>query len=228
MFKPLLLASLIAALPSVTLAANTMTVGRGTEVIAVNGIPVDSPLFIGKVEDLQLPDGANQIAVRATQLVKDANITKKFASQVHVLTFSAQNQALDISAPTLATWQSGVEFDKKPNWQLTHNGQPVSYQHGMLTSLTNMAVLRNFGDELDAFNRSNQPAALASLAGAMQGQNKNLYDIPNPKSATHQVNAHALAPIVPAGSNAQQVRQLFEKMSASEKRDFISWAAQQL
>lgn len=233
-----LLAALVATLPSLAMAAVNLEVGRGMELIAVNGIPVDSPLFIGKVESQVLPDGNNQIAVRAGQLVKDGNNTKKFTSQVSILTFSATNQTVNIAAPALKTWERGVAFDKAPNWQLTQAGQAVSYQLGELTSMTNMAMLRNFGAELDAFNRSNQPAALPSLAGVMQGNIKNAYDLP---TATSKVITTAVAttavanPLTqtepaaePSGSAAQQARFWFDKMTPTEKRDFISWAAQNL
>lgn len=241
MKKTILMATLIAILPSVSQAAVNLEIGRGVELVAVNGIPVDSPLFIGKVDKQTLPDGDNQIAVKIAQLVKDKNNTKKYNSHVHVLTFNAANQAVSVAAPMLRTWERGEEFDKKPEWTLVSAGNPVSYKLGELVSMTNMAVLRNFGEELDAFNRSNQPAALPKLAGAMQGSTKNMYDVPAPTVsqvapaavapatvATQAVTTQAVQPANAPVAATEQARSWFNKMTPAEKRDFISWAAQNL
>ncbi|MGN5139530.1 DUF2057 family protein [Aeromonas sp. 164P] len=248
--KQHLLIAALATLPAVSFAAVDLDVGRGMEVLAVNGIPVDSPLFIGKVDALQLPDGTNQIAVRAGQLVKDYNTTKKFTSHVHVLTFTANNQRVAVTAPVLATWQAGEQFNEQPRWQLSSNGQTLPHQFGELKSMTNMALLRNYGAELDAFNRSNQPAALASLAGVLQQNSNNMYNVQ--PAVTQAVNtvASAVQPAAPtavvepvkaaapqaapAKSPAaaltanEQTRAWFSQLTPAEKRDFISWAAQNL
>lgn len=227
--KKQLIAAVLATIPSVTLAAVNLEVGRGLEVIAVNGIPVDSPLFIGKVDNLKLPDGDNQLAVRAGQLVKDANVTKKYTSHVSVLTFKASNTTVKVAAPMLGTWDKGEAFDAAPEWHLTTNGQPISYQLGELKSITNMSVLRNFGEELDAFNRSNQAAALPQLAGVIQGNAKNIYDVPVATQAS-DTQSHATQNISSQETvtPGQQARFWFDKMTPAEKRDFISWAAQHL
>lgn len=228
--KKTIMAALIATLPSVSQAAVNLEIGRGVELIAVNGIPVDSPLFIGKIDNQSLPDGDNQIAVKVVQLVKDKNNTKKFNSHVHVLTFNAANQAVSVTAPMLQTWEKGEAFDRKPDWTLASAGHPVSYKLGELVSMTNMSVLRNFGEELDAFNRSNQPAALPQLAGAMQGNVKNVYDLPtqDSKVSPAAVATKSIQPAATGNSASQQARFWFDKMTPSEKRDFISWAAQNL
>ncbi|HHQ4482928.1 DUF2057 family protein [Aeromonas veronii] len=228
--KKTIMAALIATLPSVSQAAVNLEIGRGVELVAVNGIPVDSPLFIGKVDNQSLPDGDNQIAIKISQLVKDKNNTKKYNSHVHVLTFHAANQAVSVEAPMLQTWERGEEFDKQPQWKLSSSGNTVSYKLGELVSMTNMSVLRNFGEELDAFNRSNQPAALPQLAGAMQGNVKNVYDLPTQGSKVipAAVATKSIQPSDTSGSAPQQARFWFDKMTPTEKRDFISWAAQNL
>ncbi|MGL5947734.1 MAG: DUF2057 family protein [Aeromonas sp.] len=235
--KIALVAAVLASAPLLSQAAVNLEVGRGMELLAVNGVPVDSPLFIGKVDSQVLADGQSQIAVRIGQLVKDRNVTKKFTSEVSVITFTANNQTIRVAAPVLGMWEAGETFNRTPDWLLTSGNEPVSFRLGELKSLTNMSALRNFGQELDAFNRSNQPAALPHLAGVLQGQAKNIYDQPAARAP-----AVAAVPAKPvAGDMAQQpmilsevlpasteVRNWYQQLTPAEKRDFISWAAQNL
>jgi len=135
------------------------------KVLAVNGEEVDAK------SSLNLPDGVNQIVFRIdTELPgDDVRGGDKIYSDVLVVRFEAASQALTIRVPKILREYDMRQFNEEPDVQLvTQAGEPVPLVLDKLTK-EGFQLMRDYVDELEAYNQTGAPAAVDGAATRVSG-----------------------------------------------------------
>ena len=154
-FLPIAAISLLFSLQAS--AEVSLTLGNCLQTHVVNG--QENAVIAG--ETINMANGAQQMVVDCTaNLGRSDDDTFPETSDAFVLLFKAANTRLNLSAPDLQTSRDMQAFNRKKNFRLvTDGGTPVDYQVDVLEK-DGFQVFRDYPEELEAFNRTESPAAL--------------------------------------------------------------------
>jgi len=113
------------------------------------------------VENIQLPDGLKQIAVRLeTEFGRTVDKMEMAYSDVFVMTFRASDNQLRLLPPVVHNTSQLKDFNRDPNLRLLdQNGKQVATRVAKLEK-EGFQLMRNYQQELVVFNRSDSPAAI--------------------------------------------------------------------
>ncbi|SFJ38206.1 hypothetical protein SAMN05216429_102159 [Marinobacter persicus] len=158
-FLPLCLS--IGLFSSQALADVTLTLDSCLQAHALNG--QEKELAAG--ESLTLANGTHQLVVDCTaNLGRSEDDTFPETSDAFVLLFEARDAELTLSAPVINTETQMERFNRQGNFRLvSSDGAAVSYQTDVLKK-EGFQVFRDYPEELEAFNRTDSPAALRPYA----------------------------------------------------------------
>lgn len=151
----------IALLPSLGYAGNSLKLNEGVNLFAINGKEISKGNgFFSTKNEFSLPDnGTNQILVSYTAEVKNGDSYELEESELSVIKFTASDQQLTISAPSISSTKQLEAFNTQLNWSLkTSDNTPVSYEVNLLP-LEGFRLGVDYEQELSEFNRT--PAAAA-------------------------------------------------------------------
>lgn len=142
------------------LANNSIALGEGVNLIAVNGKEVNTEkLFNGKTQ-YELPNGLNQILVNYTAEVAEGSDLVIEHSKVFVLLFESKNDNLSLSAPKIKRAKELKEFEKNKIWLFKSSSKKDIKYKANIIEKNGFQLSRDFEKELERFNKSNSPAAL--------------------------------------------------------------------
>ncbi|WP_166267163.1 YccT family protein [Marinobacter caseinilyticus] len=150
----------IALLPSLGFAENILKLDEGVNLFAINGreLPKGSGFFSTKGE-FSLSEGTNQILVSYTAEIKNGNSDELEESELSVITFTASDQPITISAPGISSSRQIEAFNNQRNWSLTTpDNAPIRYTANLLP-LQGFRLGVDYEKELSEFNQT--PAAAA-------------------------------------------------------------------
>ena len=162
-FLPLCLS--IGLFSSQALADVTLTLDSCLQAHALNG--QEKELAAG--ESLTLANGTHQLVVDCTaNLGRSEDDTFPETSDAFVLLFEARDAELTLSAPVINTETQMERFNRQGNFRLvSSDGAAVSYQTDVLKK-EGFQVFRDYPEELEAFNRTDSPAARRPHVPGMQ------------------------------------------------------------
>ncbi|MBV0932861.1 YccT family protein [Marinobacterium weihaiense] len=139
----------------------------GVEIMAVNGVAIESDSFFSNTARLELENGKHQVVVEYLAEIEDsADDFLLERSDTFVLLFEAKDVQLNIAAPQIDSHYDLKAFNRDPQWQLkTAAGQTVAYQVDTLEK-EGFQLGRDYAEELQRFNQTAAKAALPSLTHA--------------------------------------------------------------
>jgi hypothetical protein len=115
-------------------------------------------------EVVSLPDGVNQVVVQFQGLLArghfddDANMAY---SDVFVIKFNATNQTLKMDIPRIKRSLDLEKFNRESNIRILDlTGRAIEYYIGKLEK-DGFQLFREYGKELEDFNKTNSPAAFS-------------------------------------------------------------------
>ncbi|MEJ2763760.1 DUF2057 domain-containing protein [Photobacterium sp. MCCC 1A19761] len=153
-----LLALAACGLSTAALAEVKVELPYSSELVLVNGKKATGN------ETLTLQNGEHQIAFRYQDNYRANGEYKLYKSEVIIIKFSGQDTTYQLELPKLRTAQEVRRFDKSPTLNLTDpQAQSVSFAQDKLIK-HGMQFGRDYEKEIQAYNLTNAPAALASLA----------------------------------------------------------------
>lgn len=147
-------------LSSAAFAENTLQLDEGVNLLAVNGKEVDTEGLFNRQNKFPLPDGSVQLLVSYTAEIKKGSDTELETSHPNVLTFTAQQQQLSLSAPKIKSEGDLSDFNKQKNWVLLQsNNQPLEFKASKLP-ISGFMLAVDYENELRKFNQSGDAAAV--------------------------------------------------------------------
>lgn len=147
-------------LSSTTFAENTLQLGEGVNLLAVNGKEVDTEGLFNRQNKFPLSDGSVQLLVSYTAEIKKGSDTELETSHPNVLTFTTKQQQLSLSAPKITSEGDLTDFNKQKNWVLLQsNNQPLNFKAAKLP-IRGFMMAVDYENELRKFNQSGDAAAV--------------------------------------------------------------------
>ncbi len=212
-------------------AATTMLFPKTIQILAVNGKEISH-----KRGSIQLPDGDNQLLVRLVADVGKNSDAEMEYSDLIILSFSATNSQLQLVAPKIKRTLDMRSFNRKTDLKLlTADGTPMPFAKDKLIK-EGFQLGRDYEQELAAYNQSNAPAALTSIAAAVQDQQATVKpesnappsssaDTPRqikqkaPQAESSPVNSRQ--PEADAAMAKKMLRYWYEKADEKTRQDFL-------
>ena len=149
---------MIALLPLPALAEVQLTLGPCVSVQAVQG----SEQTASSGQSLTLANGTQQLVVECTTEIGREEIRE--TSDAFVVRVSAEDTELKLSAPGIDTRHEMANFNQQGSWQLIDDqGRAVAFTADVLEK-EGFQLVRDYPQELAAYNRSGAIAAVAVRA----------------------------------------------------------------
>ena len=152
-------ALLAAALVSTAAQAQIqLNADKDVQILVVDGEEVGS---FGHTSNLTLDNGTHQLVVRVERVIHMGGNKNKYKSPVMVVTFNDNDSQVKLNAGMLIANEAiSKEFDRNPSIIMSSNNPEFSYQQDVLM-VKGFSIMRDYLRELDQFNRTDSPAALA-------------------------------------------------------------------
>ncbi|MBE3654332.1 hypothetical protein BOO93_16930 [Vibrio navarrensis] len=194
------------------LAGVQVNLSKDVELLAVNGEEIGLRLF--SKSELQLEDGLNQIVVRASKLVHQANGEfEKFNSDPVIITFDGKDQKIQLSPQgNIATTTDADNFNQQPYFTLSSSSPDVQVEQELLPRGPGMT--RDYEKEIARFNaQRNIPIDKASMESQFSEKQK---------QATEEV-----MPANVKSNSLKMVKAQYLALTEEERKQFLSWAVAQ-
>ena len=147
-------------LSSAAFAENTLQLDEGVNLLAVNGKEVNTEGLFNRQNKFPIPDGSVQLLVSYTAEIEKGSDSELETSHPNVLTFTAKQQQLSLSAPKIKSEGDLTKFNKQKNWVLLQsNNQPLEFKAAKLP-VGGFMLAVDYENELRKFNQSGDAAAV--------------------------------------------------------------------
>jgi len=152
-------------MPTLASADVILIPAPGVDIVAVNGVSVESNSFFSDTSRIQLDNGQHQIVAEyVAEIEESADDYLLEKSDTFVLLFNANDTTLNLSAPAVSSQYALQTFNQGNQWQLTRtDGTPVEFTTGKLEK-EGFQLGRDYEKELKRFNHTQAKAALPALA----------------------------------------------------------------
>lgn len=203
----------ITALAAFDLHAATLNLGRGIELLVVDGEKYESPVGYTPETSLELADGNHQLLIRFNQQYKENSRTKHFTSKPYIFQLDLQGRDAEISSLPLRTRsQAQAYFARSPQWQLTYaNGEVVTLNTAEIEG-KGLAPFSNLEKLVADYNQAN---GIAMVKG-------NPVDL---EKVAVQVTEQGEVKVT--GDALTQLKMWYTKASDKDKKAFKIWMAEQ-
>lgn len=176
-------------------------------------------IFFATDDKLTFKNGENQIVYQIDQyFYKGDKQSERFRSSPYILTFTASNTSLQLEVPNFRGVVQANEFNHsaKVNVQTTA-GKNVAFKHDKL-ELKGLSISHDYHEYVKQYNRLGGPAALTVATTTIATSEAN----PALKQSATDLATQSKEPI------KQQLQALFNQADKETKKEFISWAVQNL
>ena len=127
---------------------------EAVQVVAINGKNAN------EVNRITLPDGINQIAIRVVKELGRSFEEELEYSDVFVVTFKAVKTKLHLTTPLITSTRKIRAFNNDPRIQLQTSDDEIINSAVAKLIKKGLQLMRNYEQELAAFNKTNSPAAV--------------------------------------------------------------------
>lgn len=159
-FKNLVLSLTLLTITHSASADNTLHLGDGVNLIAVNGKELNSESFFGDSSQYRLPNGINQILVNYTAEIKKGSDYELESSNASVILFKIKDAIIHLQAPEIKRLKDLSTFEEGQNWILRDGvGKPLPFKSNLIKR-SGFQLSRDYEQELEDFNKTNSQAAL--------------------------------------------------------------------
>lgn len=152
-------------MPMLASADVTLVSAPGVDIVAVNGVSVESGSFFSNQSRIQLDNGQHQIVAEyVAEIEESADDYHLEKSDTFVLLFNAEDTSLSLAAPAINSRYDLQTFNQGQQWKLTRaDGSSVELSIGKLEK-EGFQLGRDYEKELKRFNHTDAKAALPLLA----------------------------------------------------------------
>lgn len=201
------------AVVAFNLHAATLNIGRGIELLVVDGEKFQSPFGYSPETTIELDGGNHQLLIRFNQQYKENSRTKHFTSKPYIFQLDLQGRDAEIlSLPLRTRSQAQSYFMREPQWQLKYsNGELVTLNS---TEIKGKGVVP-FRDLEKLVAEYNQAHGIAIEKGTPVDLEKVAVQV------TEQ------GEIKVTGDSLTQLKMWYTKASDKEKKAFKIWMAEQ-
>ncbi|AUI85608.1 hypothetical protein BS333_04055 [Vibrio azureus] len=203
------------------------------EPMLINGEEVGS--FVNQMTKAELPDGANQLVVRVSKLIRDKGVFTKFKSEPIVLTFDASDVNLRIEPGKAFNSSEEVgDFQTHPTAKIIQDdGQIMSAHEGVLKR--GKGLIRDYSDELAAYNMAHDHTfALAQKAlTAVVPETGTSVQAEIAKTSLPQAELKKPAQSEKVNislrktAKVESLKGQFKGLTVTEQKEFLTWAIMQ-
>ncbi|KMV31338.1 hypothetical protein AB733_07545 [Photobacterium swingsii] len=222
--KHIALAVALLPLASSAFAEVTLQLPDNVRLLAVNEQDPSkniTDIFFATDDKLTFNNGENQIVYQIDQyFYKGDKQSERFRSSPYILTFSAENSSLQLEIPNFRRVEQANEFNYSPTVNVqTTAGKNIPFKHDKL-ELKGLSISHDYHEYVKQYNKLGGPAALATATATATAVTHKVE--PAPKQSKTNVSTQSEAPI------KQQLQTLFNQADKETKKEFISWAVQNL
>ncbi|WP_144213084.1 YccT family protein [Shewanella donghaensis] len=179
------------------LAAGVLDIPNSVEVIVLNG---QEKTFD---DEVPLVEGENQLVFRYLTYYRDHGTQTQFKSEAVILKFNAQDERYEISLPNIRNKNNANSFNQSPKFTLVNSqNKPVNFEQGLLKK-EGLQLGREYQLEINEYNLTNQPAAMASISETVMKPSSE--SITTPVSQTITAPAAVAAAVVATTSTTQPI-----------------------
>ncbi|MDA9556270.1 DUF2057 domain-containing protein [Vibrio sp.] len=186
------------------------------EAVIING--KDYSQSLNTPGEVELPDGANQLMLRVTRLIREQGRYNKFKSEPVVLTINATDTSFKIEPGKEFTSIEQVgDFKKKPTLKImTESGNEPQYNVGYLER--GDSLIRNYSAELAAFNAQHnyQFSMVAASSAAVVATEQAAAS----KGSTNTISLNE-------GTDLDKMKKAYSELPLHQQKAFLSWAVTQ-
>ena len=221
--------SAVTALPAMSWAEGLLT-PKNVDIEVVNG----QKAGLGATT-FTLKAGNNQVAFEVDQLIRTSGDTERFTSDPIVISFTLEgDQDVTLGTPNFRNIKEARAFEKNPQPILTDSkGTAIEYKLSVLKR-EGLQFGRNLVEEVNGFNLTDDPAAVAEFAPAIyirgvssqtQAQMNAAVQIAN----MQQAQQTALTPAAAAGNSmsTKMLQYWYNQASREDREAFMTWIQQQ-
>lgn len=225
MNKLLISALLGMVVSSNTYADVTVSIDRNLQILAVNG--VEPEISFGHTDEINLPNGSNQLLVRLEKVIHFGGTQNKYKSPAMVVSFNEANENLILkSAAIVRDEMTAKAFDKKPEVLLINSSQqPIDFKQDVLVA-KGFSVFRDYENELYNYNSQGKIASISALNNV--GINQKRSEAASEPAKTVQIAQDAMvnsqATTQSVSKSYDMIQYLFGEASSAERQEFANWA----
>ncbi len=208
-------------LPAHSFADVTLDLPKGLEIVALNGKNANIR------KEAVLPDGLNQLAVRFTgEFGSRKNNRDLYYSDIFVVSFEAHNEKLFFQIPEMRNGRHLRAFNRNPDIHIMRAAGSETTTEVAKLEKEGLILLRDYEQELKAFNRSDSPAAVSFDHDVRPLNNKPTVSAPERMSTAAPTkvkqNIPAASMITDDSPMAEKMLQYwFEQADEETKRKFL-------
>ena len=211
MLKKLFL--MFTALAAANLHAATLHIGRGIELLVVDGEKYQSPVGYSPETTVELNDGNHQLLIRFNQQYKEKSRTRHFTSKPYIFQIDLQGRDAEIlTLPLRTRAQAQAYFARNPQWQLKYAG-------GEVVNLTTTEIK---GKGVAPFSNLEKLVADYNQQQGITFEQGYAVDL---EQAAVEVTEQGKVKVV--GDALAQLKMWYTKASDKEKKAFKIWMAEQ-
>ncbi|EAR60771.1 DUF2057 domain-containing protein [Neptuniibacter caesariensis] len=133
-------------------AANSLNLGEGVSLIAVNGKEMSSGSLLKGTSTMELPNGSNQLLINYTAEIKRGNDYELEQTAPAIISFTSADQVIEIKAPGITSERSLRNFELQQNWIVTADQKALAFEAELLP-LEGFRIGVNYERELADFNK---------------------------------------------------------------------------
>jgi len=203
------------------------------EPLLVNGEEVSS--LISQMTQVELPNGANQLVVRVSKLIRKNGVYTKFKSEPIAVTLDASDTTVVIQpGKHINSVQEVGDFEKNPTLNILNKaGEKMNVHTGILPR--GKGLVRDYAEELAAYNMDNDYTFSFKEKELLAGINSTKAEVSNKQdeasiAVTEKKRDSSPEKVTISLRNTIQVESLkeqFKSLSPTEKKEFLGWAIMQ-
>ncbi|PFG46066.1 hypothetical protein ATG66_3160 [Vibrio sp. ES.051] len=203
------------------------------EPLLVNGEEVSS--LVSQMTQVELPNGANQLVVRVSKLIRKNGVYTKFKSEPVAVTLDASDTTVIIEpGKHINSVQEVGDFEKNPTLNILNKaGEAVEVHSGILQR--GKGLVRDYAEELAAYNMDNDYTFSFKGKESVASSNSSEAEISNTKDEASIVvtekkrdnNPEKVTISLRETIQVESLKGQFKSLSPTEKKEFLRWAIMQ-
>ncbi|MFC1503266.1 DUF2057 family protein [Pseudomonadota bacterium] len=225
--KQIALATMLLPLAPTAAAQVTMEIPKGVQLLVINGEDAGYSMFgFDHKPEIELPDGANQVAFRIAKAVRESGSKKtKYKSVPIIIRFDGNNTQLTLDVPNIQTLDQGRDFNNAPSFAIKESGKDHPFVYDTMPIGFDLAP--DFAREVEKYNKS---GSIASINADVSTANVTTTSGVQPQKATAktttQSTPHTATPTQLTESNKAEMmlQHWFNQADDKTKKKFLSWA----
>ncbi|MGF1699325.1 DUF2057 domain-containing protein [Photobacterium makurazakiensis] len=225
--------ALLLPVSSQTMAEVTLELPDNVRLLAVNEADINKgwgSIFKTSDDSITLADGQSQIVYQIDHyFYKGDKQSERFRSGPLILTFTATDTSLTLTVPEFSDITQAEKYTQQPTPKLkNHKGASYPFKHDFL-ALKGLSINHDYADYVKTYNQKGGIAALTGLSSITAVTETT----PEPAAPINTTSNSKTAekPQIEASKSelaGENLKYWFSQADASTRKEFVSWAVQNL